>query len=51
MVTEKLTSSYSPKTWVIIQPLHFSMEKEDSGFGASFFAKGTDEAMICIGIY
>jgi len=27
------------------------MEKEDSGFGASFFAKGTDEAMICIGIY
>jgi len=27
------------------------MEKEESGLGASFFAKGMEEAMSSVGIY
>jgi hypothetical protein len=27
------------------------VEKEDSGLGASFFAKGMEKAMISVGIY
>jgi len=27
------------------------MEKEDNGLGASFFAKGMEEAMISVGMY
>jgi hypothetical protein len=33
------------------KPPHFSMEKKDSWLGASFFAKGMEEAMVSVGIY
>jgi hypothetical protein len=32
------------------RPPHFNMEKEGSGLGASFFAKGVEEAMMSVGI-
>lgn len=32
------------------RPPHLNMEKEDSGLGASFFAKVMEEAMMSVGI-